>query len=82
LDFIAHPEVSSVVVEHQYFAGKDMVLQHGNILPYIIPHGSLRFNSLSRITNYDWEIHKGHLEVFDKYVFRCTFDISVFIALK
>jgi hypothetical protein len=32
--------------------------------------------------NYDWEIHKGHLEVFDKYGFRYMFDISVFIALK
>jgi hypothetical protein len=33
-------------------------------------------------TKYDWEIHKGHLEVFDKYGFRYIFDISVFIALK
>jgi hypothetical protein len=31
---------------------------------------------------YDWEIHKGHLEVFDKYEFRYIFDISVFVALK
>jgi hypothetical protein len=32
--------------------------------------------------SYDWEIHKGYLEVFDKYGFRYIFDISVFIALK
>jgi hypothetical protein len=31
---------------------------------------------------YDWEIHNGHLEVFDKYEFRYIFDISVFVALK
>jgi hypothetical protein len=31
---------------------------------------------------YDWEIHKGHLEVFDTYGVRYIFDISVFIALK
>jgi hypothetical protein len=31
---------------------------------------------------YDWEIHKGHLEVFDKYGVRYIFNIRVFIALK
>jgi hypothetical protein len=38
--------------------------------------------SISFIDMYDWEIHKGLLEVFDKYVFRYIFDISVLIALK
>jgi hypothetical protein len=37
---------------------------------------------LPQITIYDWEIHKGHLEVFDKYVIRYIFYISVFIPLK
>jgi hypothetical protein len=33
-------------------------------------------------TKYDWEINKGHLEVFDKYGFRYIFDISVSIAFN
>jgi hypothetical protein len=37
--------------------------------------------SLNACYKYDWEIHKGHLEVFDKYGFRYIFDISDSIAL-
>jgi hypothetical protein len=40
------------------------------------------FETFAPVCNYDWEIHKGLLEVFDKYGFRYIFDISVLITLK
>jgi hypothetical protein len=49
---------------------------------YTLPPKSGSCHSFLLKDHYDWEIHKGHLEVFDKYGFRYIFDISVFIALK
>jgi hypothetical protein len=43
---------------------------------------NIAVNAIASGARYDWEIHKGRLEVFDKYGCRYIFDISVFIALK
>jgi hypothetical protein len=76
-----YPETMIPLVHHHY-SKKSKFFSSENITHYVrlIMFGCYNVDTMNII--YDWEIHKGHLEVFDKYGFRYIFDISGFIALK